>query len=66
MANSEYTTDDLARDLYLMVKAGLLDVAMREDGEWVYRPSEAALSMTEEEKADLISRLDEYDDLPED
>lgn len=66
MANSDYTTDDLSRDLYLMVKAGLLEISMREDGEWVYAASEASLKMTDYEKADIISRLDEYDDLTED
>ena len=49
-----------------MVKAGLLDIRMREDGEWVYSPSAASLTMTEEEKVDLISRLDEFDDSLED
>jgi len=61
-----YNREDLSRDLFLMVKAGLLDVRMREDGEWVYHPSEASLTMTEEEKIDLISRLDEFDDSLED
>jgi len=61
MANSDYTKDDLSRDLFLMVQAGLLEVRMREDGEWVYHPSEAALAMSDEEKADIISRLDEFD-----
>ena len=65
MSNSDYTKDDLSRDLYLMVKAGLLEVSMREDGEWVYRPSEASLVMTDEEKTDIISRLDEFDDFTE-
>lgn len=61
MANSDYTKDDLSRDLFLMVQAGLLEVRMREDGEWVYQPSEAALAMSDEEKTDIISRLDEFD-----
>jgi DNA-binding transcriptional regulator PaaX len=46
-----------------MVKAGLLDVSMREDGEWVYKVSEAALLLTEEEKSDVLSNLDDYDDI---
>lgn len=45
----------------MMVQAGLLEVRMREDGEWVYQPSEAALAMSDEEKTDIISRLDEFD-----
>lgn len=47
----------------MMVKAGLLDVSMREDGEWVYKVSEAALLLTEEEKSDVLCRLDDYDDI---
>ena len=45
-----------------MVKAGLLDVSMREDGEWVYKVTDSALLLTEEEKSDVLNRLDDYDD----
>jgi DNA-binding transcriptional regulator PaaX len=63
MSLDKYNKDDLSRDLFLMVKAGLLDVSMREDGEWVYKVSEAALLLTEEEKSDVLSNLDDYDDI---
>lgn len=63
MSSDDYTKEDLGRDLFLMVKAGLLDVSMREDGEWVYNVSDAALLLTEAEKEDIISRLDDYDDV---
>jgi DNA-binding transcriptional regulator PaaX len=63
MSLDKYNKDDLSRDLFLMVKAGLLDVSMREDGEWVYKVSEAALLLTEEEKSDVLCRLDDYDDI---
>ncbi|MBV5279973.1 MAG: hypothetical protein J0651_01510 [Actinobacteria bacterium] len=63
MSSEDYTKDDLGRDLFLMVKAGLLDVSMREDGEWVYNVSESSLLLSETEKADIISRLDDYDDI---
>ena len=58
---SDYDKDDLQKDLYLMVKAGLLDINMREDGQWLYSASEASRNMTEEEKMDIISRLDDFD-----
>ena len=44
-----------------MVKAGLLDINMREDGQWLYSASEASRNMTEEEKIAIISRLDDFD-----
>jgi hypothetical protein len=58
---SDYDKDDLQKDLYLMVKAGLLDINMREDGQWLYSASEASRNMTEEEKMAIISRLDDFD-----
>ena len=63
MSLDKYNKDDLSRDLFLMVKAGLLDVSMREDGEWVYKVSDAALLLTEDEKSDVLNRLDDYDDI---
>jgi DNA-binding transcriptional regulator PaaX len=62
MSLDKYNKDDLSRDLFLMVKAGLLDVSMREDGEWVYKVTDSALLLTEEEKSDVLNRLDDYDD----
>jgi len=59
---SDYDRDDLDHDLYLMVKAGLLDVNMREDGEWVYHVTDASLKMTEEERDYIISHLNDYED----
>jgi predicted PhzF superfamily epimerase YddE/YHI9 len=57
MGNEEYTRDDLDRDLFLMVKAGLLDISMREDGEWVYRVNPATESMTDEEITRVLESL---------
>lgn len=54
--------DELQRDLYLMVKAGLLDISMREDGQWLYSVTEASKQMTDEERLDILSRLDEFAD----
>ncbi len=47
---SGYDRDDLSDDLTLMVACGLLDISMREDGEWLYNISEKAQAMTEEER----------------
>jgi hypothetical protein len=43
-----------------MVKAGLLDVFMREDGEWVFNVTEESKNMTEEERANLLARLEDF------
>jgi hypothetical protein len=72
MSNEQhYTKKDLQNDLALMVTKGLLDIAMREDGEWVYSLSEKAAAMTEEERevaiiemnnTHLAEILDKFDD----
>lgn len=49
--------------MYLMVKAGLLDVNMREDGEWVYHVTEASRNMTEAEREYIIRHLSDYEDV---
>ena len=55
-SDKHYTKNDLIDDLALMVKAGLLDVRMREDGEWLYTISDAAKDMSEEEREEAIRR----------
>lgn len=57
MGDDEYTTDDLIEDLAMMVKAGLLEVRIREDGQWLYGVSEAAMNMTDEEREEAIRRM---------
>lgn len=52
----EYTPTDLEADLWRMVQVGLLEVNMREDGEWVYKVSDKAASMTEEERLTLFGQ----------
>jgi hypothetical protein len=55
MSNEQqYTKKDLDNDLALMVTKGLLDISMREDGEWVYSLSDRAAAMTEQEREDAI------------
>lgn len=58
----EYDKDELQRDLYLMVKAGLLDINMREDGQWLYSVTEASKKMTEQERLDILCRLEDFAD----
>jgi hypothetical protein len=58
MSNEQhYTKKDLQDDLALMVTKGLLDISMREDGEWVYSLSEKAIAMTEQEREDAINEM---------
>lgn len=52
--SDEYTREDLDDDLSLMVRAGLLDISMREDGVWLYSITEKAAKMTDQEKAEAI------------
>ena len=55
----DYGKEDVAHDLYLMVKAGLIDIKIREDGEWIYSASEKSKSLTEEELEEILSNLSE-------
>ena len=57
MEEETYSKDDLQKDLYFMVKAGLLDIAMREDGEWLYKISDSSKDMTEYEKIRLLEEV---------
>ena len=58
MSNEQhYTKQDLQNDLALMVTKGLLDISMREDGEWVYSLSDKAAAMTEEEREEAIMEM---------
>jgi len=59
---NEYRREDLSKDLFLMVKAGILDVNMREDGEWVYSVTEKGKAMTDEEKLEVLMNLETYDE----
>lgn len=56
-----YSKEALSRDLWLMVKAGLLDIAVREDGEPVYVISEMASGMSEDERLEVLNRLEDFD-----
>ena len=53
----DYTREELENDLYLMVKAGLLEVFIREDGEWVYSVTELSKTMTDEEREAAVQKI---------
>ena len=58
MLNEEmYTKEQIAQDLYLMVRAGLIDIKMREDGEWIYTASEYSKTLREEELNQILDDL---------
>lgn len=61
--DAEYNKADLTRDLTMLVSAGILDIHMREDGEWLYSVSPRVMEMSQEERiavlTDLINRQDE-------
>jgi hypothetical protein len=60
--SENYNKEEIAHDLFLMVKAGLLEVHIREDGEWVYSPSKKSLVMSDEEKMKILENLSQYED----
>ena len=59
---SRYNREDLDRDLHLMVKAGLLEIHIREDGQWTFSVSEDARTLTEDQIRERLERLDEHED----
>jgi hypothetical protein len=57
-----YSKEDLTRDLALMVSAGILDIHMREDGEWLYSVSPRIMAMSQEERvAELTELINNHD-----
>lgn len=62
MKDKNITEEEIAEDLTLLVSAGLVDIAMREDGEWIYSASEYSKTLTEEQIMDIIISLSHDDD----
>jgi DNA-binding transcriptional ArsR family regulator len=54
---TEYTKEQVAQDLRLMYKAGLVDIKMREDGEWIYFATEYAKALSQEEVTAILDNL---------
>jgi len=57
--NGEYNQQDLIQDLNVLIKHGMVDYMIDDEGEWVYKPSEKALRMTYEEQIAFILSLPE-------
>lgn len=56
-----YTKEEISEDLALLVKAGLIDIRMREDGEWVYSASEYSLTLSPEEIRLAIENIEDQE-----
>lgn len=54
----DYTKDDLLVDLNLLIKNGLIEYRLNEDGQWVYRITEEARAMSDDEITTLINNMD--------
>lgn len=54
--------DEVSDALALLVKYGLLDAFMREDGEWLYGLSTQAMLMSEDEKMNALVQAFEADE----
>lgn len=53
--SEEYTFEELQDDLDALAKIGLIEIGgIQEDGQWLYRVSEKAKSMTQDEITRLI------------
>jgi len=51
----DYTHEDLLRDMEMLRRLGLIEVVgVKPDGEWLWAPTQKSLSMTEEERENLI------------
>ncbi len=62
----DYTREDLLRDMDMLRKAGLIEViGVNPDGEWLWAPTEKSLSMTEEERVNIVFNILEDDYLEE-
>ena len=53
--------EEVANDLTLLVKAGLVDIKMREDGEWIYSASEYSKTLTEEQLMNILDNLEQHE-----
>lgn len=54
----DYTKEDLLLDLNLLIKHELIEHQLNDEGEWVYRITEKAKAMSDEEVAELIHNMD--------
>jgi DNA-binding transcriptional ArsR family regulator len=60
----EQNRQQVQQDLMLMYKAGLIDVRMREDGQWVYFATDYSKSLSDEELNEILENLHlNYDEI---
>lgn len=58
--SDDYTKDDLHKDMEFLRRAGLIEVAgINRDGQWLWKPTDAALNMSSEERLSAIVKADE-------
>jgi len=53
MSELPFGMDELEHDLFQLVHAGLVEVVIREDGEWVYQLTELGKSLSDDELKDF-------------
>jgi hypothetical protein len=63
-SDNQYSRDELSDDLAAMVAAGILNINMREDGEWLYSVPAHIQEMPADEReaflAHVLENLDDY------
>lgn len=53
--SDDYTKEDLHKDMEALRSAGLIEVmGINDEGQWLWRATDKAMSMTEEERAQAI------------
>ena len=60
MTDEEFIKETIAKELSILIRAGLVEVYISEDGEWLYQASEKAKSLTDIEKIALINAVEPY------
>lgn len=53
----EQARQRVAQDLMYMYKAGLVDIKMREDGQWIYFATDYAKSLRDEELDEILNNI---------
>ena len=57
MNDESFIKGQVDQDLMLMYKAGLVDVKMREDGQWVYFATDYAKSLSDEQLNEIFENM---------
>jgi len=59
---SEYSMDELGEDLRLLIKAGLVDISIKENGDWVYRAVDGVSDISTEQILAAINAVIEEEE----